>query len=79
MSTEANLTPACSFLKGLTLPLGSAMSRNVMWKLIGNWGDFLDFFFCMCMDILPVSMSVHHLHAVPEEARRGHQICGKWS
>jgi hypothetical protein len=28
----------------------------------------------MCKGILPLCMSVHHVHAVPAEARRGHQI-----
>ena len=31
------------------------------------------------MECLPVCMSVHHMHAVPMEARRGHQIPWNWS
>jgi hypothetical protein len=31
------------------------------------------------MGILPPWMSVYHVRAVPEEARRGRQISGNWS
>ena len=30
----------------------------------------------MCMCVLSATMSVHHMHAVPEKRRRGHQIPG---
>lgn len=33
----------------------------------------IDFYF-MCMGILPAYMSVHHVSAVPEEAKNGHWI-----
>ena len=28
----------------------------------------------MCMDVLSARMPVHHIHAMPAEARRGRQI-----
>lgn len=31
------------------------------------------------MGVLPVYMSVYHVHVVPKEVRQGHQIPWKWS
>ena len=39
------------------------------------WGEY----FILCGDTLLVCMSVHHIHAVPAEARRGCQILWSWS
>lgn len=33
----------------------------------------------MCMAVLPACMYVHHVHAVPTEARRGCKIPWTWS
>lgn len=35
--------------------------------------------FYMCSGVLPACMSMHHMHAVPIEARRGHRIAWNWS
>lgn len=36
--------------------------------------DFLDLFISTHISVLPACMFVHHVHAMPTEARRGHQI-----
>ena len=58
---------------------------HICYKCVGGLGpapacslvsDFTYFYF-MYVGILPACMSVHHVHAVPAEARRGSWIT--WS
>lgn len=35
---------------------------------------YLHVYVCVCMNILPAFVYVHHMHVVPMEARRRHQI-----
>lgn len=56
-----------------------AMKLN---KITGNVAYiflFLKMHHFMCMNVLPVCMSVCHMNAVPIKARSGHWVSWKWS
>jgi hypothetical protein len=39
---------------------------------------FTYLFIFMCMGVLTICMSVHHMHALPMDPRRGHWIPWNW-
>lgn len=48
---------------------------DLILALLNHWGMGFDILsYLMCMNVLPACMSLHHLYALPKEARRGHQI-----
>lgn len=48
---------------------------DLILALLNQWGMGFDILsYLMCMSVLPACMSLHHLYALPKEARRRHQI-----
>ena len=66
--------PSTMWLPGIKLTLpGLVKYLYLMNHLIAPTPLKRLIYFCMCMSVLPTCMCVYYLHAVPMEARRGHQ------